>query len=319
MRTEPKVSVVIAAYESAGFIARAVKSALAQTLANIEIIVVDDASKDDTAINAAAAGEGDKRLRVIRLPENGGPSGARNAALNAARGDWICVLDSDDAMEPERLEALVSFAEADGADIAADALLMVDEGAEDEPGKVFNHSALSSPITLETYARDNCLYKKNGGSGYLKPIIRRAFIEQYQLRYDTTMRIAEDWMLLANALALGARYALIEKPLYRYTIRAGSISHRLSQKTLAPMLASADAFIAQHRLRLSEEALRALQRRRDSIADALAYQRFIDNAKARNIPSALGAIAMRPSAWPLLRLPIEARLKRSRGGRQMAQ
>lgn len=314
MRT-PVVSVVIAAHEAEGFIGRAVRSALAQTLGDIEVIVVDDASQDATIGAAVAAAEGDARLMTVRLGKNGGPSAARNAGFALAAGKWIAVLDADDAMAPERLDALVRVANDDGADMVADALVVVEEGREDEAGTEFRCSGLPAPITLASFARDNRMYRISGGSGYLKPMFRREFLRANGLSYDATLRVAEDWTLAAEALARGARYVLSERPLYRYTMRQSSISARLSCDKLEKMIASADAFLERHRARLDADTLKALGERRTSLENALAFQLFLDRMKAGKPFGAAAAIAKRPGAAPLLRMPIEARLKGTRGAR----
>ncbi len=81
------ISVVIPAYESARFIARTIASARAQTLAPMEIIVVNDGSRDETAAVARAAGA------TVITQENAGVCAARNAGIMAASGDWIALLD----------------------------------------------------------------------------------------------------------------------------------------------------------------------------------------------------------------------------------
>jgi glycosyltransferase involved in cell wall biosynthesis len=92
------ISVVIPAYNAARFLPRCLKSAFAQTLKPVEIIVVDDGSTDDTA--AVAAGLG---AIVLRRP-NGGPGAARNAGIHFASGEWIALLDADDLWAVEKLE-----------------------------------------------------------------------------------------------------------------------------------------------------------------------------------------------------------------------
>lgn len=312
LNATPKVSVIIAGYEAELFIGRAVASALAQTLTDIEVIVIDDASEDRTLRAAERAGAHDFRLATMRLPRNGGPSAARNAGLAAARGEWVAVLDADDAMEPERLEKLVAFAEDNQADIVADAMIIVAEGEEDGPGKVFPVKGLPSPLSLADYARDNRMHCQSGGSGYLKPMFRRAFLTKHALAYDFSLRIAEDWTFVADALACGARFMLLDEPLYRYTRRPGSISHRLSVEALEKMLLSADAFSARHSLRANGEARRALAERRKSLANALAFQRFVERFKEGRRASALAGFMARPGGWHLLRMPIQARLRGSR-------
>ena len=98
------ISVVIPAFNAAGFIAETIASAFAQTYAPLEVIVVDDGSADDTARLAASLG-----CRVIRQA-NGGVCAARNAGILASSGSWIALLDHDDIWLPTKLERQVAAA-----------------------------------------------------------------------------------------------------------------------------------------------------------------------------------------------------------------
>jgi glycosyltransferase involved in cell wall biosynthesis len=105
----PDVSVVLATYNRRRTLPRAIASVLAQQDTAFELIVVDDASRDDTAAYLATLD--DPRIRIIACPTNGGPSAARNRGLAAARADIVAFLDSDDAYRPRRLAApLAAFA-----------------------------------------------------------------------------------------------------------------------------------------------------------------------------------------------------------------
>ena len=95
------VSVIIPAYNGAAYIARTVASALAQTHQPLEILVVDDGSKDRTAEIVAAM---PAPVRLI-LKENGGPASARNLGAREAKGEWLALLDADDLWQPEKLAA----------------------------------------------------------------------------------------------------------------------------------------------------------------------------------------------------------------------
>jgi len=107
----PYVSVVIAAYNDALRLPRAVASIAAQTFTDWELIIVDDGSTDATRSVAEAIAAGDLRVRAISIP-HAGPGAARNAAIAEARGEWIAILDSDDYAAPERLERQLAFADA---------------------------------------------------------------------------------------------------------------------------------------------------------------------------------------------------------------
>ena len=99
------VSAVIPAYNSARFISATIESALAQTLPLFEIIVVDDGSTDETAEVAARF----PNTRIIRR-ENGGQGAARNTGIQAARGEWIALLDHDDTWNPRKTEIQLRYA-----------------------------------------------------------------------------------------------------------------------------------------------------------------------------------------------------------------
>jgi glycosyltransferase involved in cell wall biosynthesis len=111
MADDPLVTVVIPAHNAALTLGRALRSALAQRYRPLEILVIDDGSRDDTA--AIAENFGAPEIRVIRLPRNRGVSAARNAGAEAARGELVAFLDADDEWLPERLARQIPLMMAD--------------------------------------------------------------------------------------------------------------------------------------------------------------------------------------------------------------
>jgi glycosyltransferase involved in cell wall biosynthesis len=103
----PSVSVIIPTYNRASFLPAAIESVLTQSFQNIEVIVVDDGSTDDTK---TAVEQYKERIRYIHT-DHGGPSHARNVGMKAATGKYIAFLDSDDTYQPYKLETQVSFME----------------------------------------------------------------------------------------------------------------------------------------------------------------------------------------------------------------
>lgn len=100
------VSIIIPAYNTGEYIHRAIESSLRQTHENVEVIVVDDGSKDNTLEVAQSYAERDSRMRVFHK-ENGGVSSARNMGIREARGEYITFLDSDDWLEDFAVEVLL--------------------------------------------------------------------------------------------------------------------------------------------------------------------------------------------------------------------
>ena len=104
---EPKVSIVIPAYNASNYLAEAIESALAQTYRNFEIIVVNDGSKDDGATAEVAAKYSDQ-IRYFEK-ENGGSSSALNAGIANMEGEWFSWLSHDDLYEPTKLEKQIGY------------------------------------------------------------------------------------------------------------------------------------------------------------------------------------------------------------------
>ena len=107
--SEPRVSVVIPAYNAADYLGETLESVLAQDCGELEVLVVDDGSTDGTADVVDALD--DPRLRCIRLDPSGGPSRPRNRGVEAARAPWVALFDSDDLMLPGKLRRAVELFE----------------------------------------------------------------------------------------------------------------------------------------------------------------------------------------------------------------
>ena len=105
-----KVSVIIPMHDSSKHIKECIESAINQTYKNIEIIVVDDASKDNSAEIIKSIN--DSRIKILELKQNVGAAMARNKGIEIATGDYICFLDSDDYWILDKLEKQVKFIEA---------------------------------------------------------------------------------------------------------------------------------------------------------------------------------------------------------------
>ena len=115
MRSEsPVVSVIVPVYNRAERVVGAIDSIVGQTFENWELIAVDDGSTDETPAALRACAEKDSRLRIIRQ-ENKGVAAARNAALRAARGEFVALQDSDEISSPFRLRLCVDFLRANSA------------------------------------------------------------------------------------------------------------------------------------------------------------------------------------------------------------
>lgn len=220
----PRVSVVIAAYNASAFIDRAIASALDQQGVTVELLVIDDRSSDDTADRVAAMGAKDARIRLVRLPRNMGPSGARNAGIDAATGDWIAVLDADDAYLPGRLAHLAALGALSGADIVADNFHFYDAASGELSDPALPPVPERVMLDRYDYVEGARPYARQADYGLLKPMFSRAFLKRSGLRYRPDIRHGEDFQLLFEALLAGAHYVVSAAPYYLYTTRDSGFS-----------------------------------------------------------------------------------------------
>ncbi|RMI18079.1 succinoglycan biosynthesis glycosyltransferase ExoO [Sinorhizobium meliloti] len=302
----PDVTFVVAAYNSADTIVRAIESALAQEGVTVEVVVVDDCSADATPALVAAIP--DPRVRLIALDRNRGPGGARNAGIGAARGRWIAVLDSDDTVRPDRLRRMIERADAAGAQIAVDNLDVV--SLDGRSLRMFSEAELAPlpQLTLPAFIESNVLFRSEHNFGYMKPIFERRFLENQQLRFDETLRIGEDYILLASALACGGRCAVEPSAGYIYHIREGSISRVLRLDHIDAMIAADEAFL--RRYALDGLAQKMQHRRMRGFREARSFLVLVEQLKKRSLAGALKTALADPFALRHLSMPIAARLRR---------
>jgi len=215
----PRVSVIMPAFNTGRWIRPAIESVLVQSLGDVEVLVVDDCSTDDTT--RVVESVRDERVRLIRQPENRGVSAARNRALDAAQGQWAAILDSDDWFaRRDRLACLVALGEEHDADMVADDLYFIEDGKNyawttwlSEAGLRFDGPVW---VDLPLFVRRDL--------GLMKPLVRLAFIRERRIRYDEGLRTTEDWAFLMECFLAGARCVLSPKPGYAYRTRPGSLS-----------------------------------------------------------------------------------------------
>lgn len=307
--TRPRVSVVTANYNGGRYLADAVRAVLGQSLSDLELIIVDDRSTDDSLAVIAAVAAGDPRVRVLVQPQNGGPAVARNRALEAACGEWIAVFDSDDLMTSDRLERLVALGEAERAGIVADNLLVFQDGSETDGAPFLSGKAWDAAreITLAEYVDCAQMYSRKPGLGYLKPLFRADVVKG--VRYREDLRIGEDYDLVVRLLAGGAKMSFEPEAMYRYRKHGASISAVMKREHLVQMIA-ADAALEGVMMGQPKEVRRAFAARRRSLHAALAYDDVIQRLKAKDLVGGLAAGLSAPETWPLLTLPVKARLKR---------
>lgn len=212
----PDVSVVIPAYNAGELLLEAIGSALDQTLASKEVIVVDDGSSDGTQERMERFRG---RIRYIRFEQNRGPGAARNAGISASSGRYIALLDSDDLWMPTRLEVMVRFMDAhpEFSFATTDAYFMFD----DQPT---TRSLFSVPL-LHFTLEDQDVRIMRSNFVYNKLIFRRELFDKYGL-YDESF-VFEDWAKNMEFIMAGERCGFIDEALaYHRVVSTGSLTYR---------------------------------------------------------------------------------------------
>ncbi len=212
----PRASVVIPAYNQGRFLAEAVGSALHQTLPDVEVIVVDDGSTDETpSICADLATR--PRVTIIRQANAGLPA-ARNRGLAASRGEFVCFLDSDDVLLPTHLAQLVAACGSDAqVGFAYGDVQMVDESGQ--PSSSFSVGA--SRRTTSGDILESLLI-----GGYFPPhavVVRRAVLDQVGA-FDDALGGHADYELWLRIAAAGYQAVYVDERLAKYRVYASSMS-----------------------------------------------------------------------------------------------
>jgi succinoglycan biosynthesis protein ExoO len=268
-------SVIIPAYNVSDIIGRAIRSAAAQTFAPLEILIIDDCSTDNTVEIVKALGRDIPALRLLSTSANGGPAAARNVGLRAAKGDWIALLDSDDAWKPGRLKRLSEVASATSADFVADNLVMWDAVADAQfKPSYYELSEPQKQITLvDMFSADDNFDFSKASFSLMKPIYRREFLADHELEYNESMKVGEDFLFLVESLFNGAKIILIKEAYYIYSMPSapsGRSPHSRTDYKFTGLTKVSDLLIVKYGDRVNPKVKRAMDDYRETMT--LLYQ-----------------------------------------------
>lgn len=281
----PGVCVVIAGYNAETTVARAIGSALAEPQV-AEVIVVDDASTDATVAAAERCDDGMGRLKVIRLEHNHGPAAARNIAFRSSAAPLISILDADDFLLPGRFARMLD--EPDWDMIADNIVFVAEDGlASFDRSAVRHFEPEPHYLSLPEFVLKNISTRGNPRAelGFLKPVIRREFLDTHGLGYNEGMRLGEDYELYVRALTGGARFKVIKSCGYVAIERANSLSGRHATEDHAIMARADEALMQQPGL--SAEGHAAIARHHAHIMDKYRHRRFLDRKREAGFAGAL--------------------------------
>ena len=226
----PLVSVIVPTYNGEKHIAQTLNSIINQDYENLEIILVDDASTDNTAkISKKILESSSRRFKFIERYKNGGQCAARNTGLKAAQGGYIILFDHDDLAEKNFVSSLLHEAEEKKADLV---FCGIKHFHEDE-----NYFE-DEPVTLEEKFFDPEYYLKAWAEQKMKFwsvwnfIFKKDFINKINLYFNEQCKLGEDTEFVLKAIAAAKKISFIKKNLYIYVHHSGmtSMKYRKDRK-----------------------------------------------------------------------------------------
>lgn len=225
MISQPFVSVCVPVYNVEKDLPRCLESLINQTLKEIEIIVVDDGSTDNSGQICDEYARKDSRIKVIHKP-NGGLASARQVALELVRGEYYTVCDSDDWVEPDMYEALYNKAKS------ADADLVLSRYYINYPDGKQTESESYCFVNQELYIRD-VMSGKASPSTWSK-LFKVATIKRNNITYEPGINLGEDALFLFKLLISPIKIETIDAPFYHYQrdINSSSYTNKVSLKSV---------------------------------------------------------------------------------------
>lgn len=271
------VSVILPTYQSGAFVGRAIDSVLRQEGRHVhELILIDDCSLDDTAVVIRSRYGADPRVKLLSTERNGGAGVARNVGIAAASGEWIALIDADDAWAPDRLSRLMGLCTAD-VDLLFDNLILFDNAEGRVTETMF--ASLPNEIDVARMVAER-ITQSAFNYGYLKPLIRRSFLERTGITYPE-VRVSEDLLFYLELLIRRPKTRATSVAAYIYTTPISASSGRRSDLStshsndllVARML---EDLLREHGDRLTLFEIEAISRRAKRLRQSAPLTRLHD-------------------------------------------
>ena len=292
----PEVSIIILAYNTEEYITKSIKSALEQTEKNIELIIVDDGSKDKTLDIIKSFS--DKRIKVLVNKQNQGQNFSTNLAIHESQGNWITRLDSDDWYAVDRLEKLLNIANSQNIDMIADDIYFIQDGKAVPWSTLLIQSKFkikdNIKVTPTTFVEKDLPGMWGLPLGLTKPLIKKDFMVKNNIKNNENILIGGDFWLYLTCLAHGANFLLVPKPYYFYRSRNGSQVKQSKIKRIEAYSQATEYYLNQDYIKNNLQLLTALQKRLALIDKTRPYFQVVDSLKQADYLKALEKMIANP-------------------------
>ena len=299
-----RVSVIVPVHNTARYLAACVASLQRQTLQDIEIILVENASTDDSLSLCNKLAETDDRIKAIHL-DVGDLSYARNRGIELASSEYVAFVDSDDTVAPEMYETLLAAAEEHALDIIYSNVVKIYD--ERPPKYIYSEDGSLTVMTPKDMLMRNFMQQINTNACSM--LVRRTLFDS--LKFPEFMYF-EDRAFTFRLIAASSRTGYINKAFYNYYQRAGSIIHMRNWKMYYDYAESDRIrleFIRDSRMFSDEEKLLISEKSADSLLRKLRHLRAL--AVTDEQKQSFSKMAENVSLIPRgCRLPLKARIIR---------
>lgn len=230
---KPRISIIMPVYQAEKYLHYSIPSVLNQSYSNLELIIINDGSSDQSAMICDAFAAKDRRVRVLHTT-NCGQASARNKGLEIAIGEFVGFVDNDDKLFPDMCERLIANISRESADISAASFIQQDRE--------------SGHITLDQHNADNYYVwnNKQGMSNFLErkridiyvwtKIYRRDFLNDYSIRFKEGLKSDEDILFNFECFRYANKIVMQDAPVYVYTHRSDSACRLLPLNNLVNYL-----------------------------------------------------------------------------------
>lgn len=238
----PKISIIVPVYNMEQYLRKSLKSFLDQTMADIEVVIVDDGSRDGSYKIYNQFAKEDSRVKIIKK-KNAGVSEARNTGIENATGDFLIFADPDDWMESNCCEVMYSEQVRTNADMVLADVIVVKNG-KPETWNIFSEEFTTSDSQFIKLYQKTCIgysfnpkpavkWKTPGLGSPWNKLFRRSIIEENHLRFDPyVMGIYDDNLFTLHYLMYIRTLSYIQVPVYNYMVITNSITRSYKANSL---------------------------------------------------------------------------------------
>lgn len=285
------VSFIIATYNCSKYIVQSIKSALDQQNCDIEVIVIDDASVDNT--EEVVLSINSDKIKYIKLTENKGPSHARNIAINLASKEWVSILDSDDWIDVFRTDRLISYAISNNLSIIGDNQVLIDAETSLSKGLRFDDvpgSKCSTSFSIYDYD----MLIKHPELGIVQPIFNQFTLRKKNIKYDDGLTYGEDYNLLLQLTEKKFKIGYLDEAMYYVNIRDNSlVSNRV--KMFNGMIHLYKTMLKKPSVRNNQARVKVLEDHIIAAKRTVVYGAVVDNIKEKKYSQAIYQLLINPT------------------------